>query len=373
MAAVIGVIFALAVAMTAFAPQLPVLLKEGFPSPVWPPNGPTLLVRGVDDLAPAGSSKLPESALARFTASGGRSLIVAGPEGITREHYAPGLDRDTRLNSYSLVKSLVGALTLRALSDGHINSLEDSLQTYLGPAAPDVPLQAVLTMTAGLALPGEPPKTEVQKPLDDRGFSPFGPVGRLHALGIEAIVPRFLVDDGLAGAFHYQSANTALLGLVLEAVHNRPLPDILSEQIWQPAGAQDAYWRANPTTGRASAYCCLYARPVDWARVGLFLLGNGSGDQPFLPVELWQSLVAPDFDAAALRKGVYGLHMRHDVLDRDGAPLQGPFTYLMGHGGQVVYLLPEQGQVVVRFGAEPQLLHSTLYELFATKAEDVRR
>ena len=30
------------------------------------------------------------------------------------EHYAPGVTQETRLNSYSMIKSLVGALVLKA-------------------------------------------------------------------------------------------------------------------------------------------------------------------------------------------------------------------------------------------------------------------
>lgn len=364
LAAVIALGFVLAVAVNGFAPQLPSLLKEGFPSPVWPPNGATLLVQGGEGNFREHNAPMPDAALARFSKAGGRALVFSDPEGGFREHYATGLDRDTRLNSYSLVKSLVGAMVLRAVADGRIADLDESLQTYLGPLAPDVSVRAVLSMTAGLSLSGEPPKTDMQKPLDDRAFSPFSPVGRLHAFGIENILPGLKPDPALEDRFHYQSANTALLGLLLETVYGKPLPELLSEMIWRPAGARDAYWRSNPETGRASAYCCLYARPIDWAVVGMFLLRNGSGDQAFLPDDLWRSFVLPDLGAEQRRAGAYGLHVRHDVLDRPGETLSGPFAFLMGHGGQVVYLLPEQGLVVVRFGEEPQLLHSTLYEVF---------
>ena len=357
-------VFALAVVVNGFAPQLPALLREGFPAPVWPPNGQTVLVSGVDDGGSETARPPPPAALDRFSESKGRALLVADSSGVIAEHYAPGLDRDTRLNSYSLVKTLISALVLRAMADGRIDSLDDRLPRYLGPQAPDVSLRAVLSMTAGLSLPGEPPKTDVSKPMDDAAFSPFSPVGRLHALGIEHLLPRLQVDPNLAGDFHYQSANTAVLGLMLERVYGQPLPVILSRLIWSPAGAQDAYWRSNPETGRASAYCCLYARPLDWVRVGRFLLENGRPGAPFLPQDLWSQLVMPDVPPDARREGHYGLHIRHDVLDRAGEALQGPFAYLMGHGGQVVYLLPRQDLVVVRFGGEPQLLHSTLYELF---------
>ncbi len=102
---------------------------------------------------------------------------------------------------------------------------------------------------------------------------------------------------------------------------------------------------------------------ADWLKVGRFLLDNDTPEAPFLPEALWRAFVLPDLDPAARRVGAYGLHVRHDVLDREGEALQGPFAYLMGLRGQMTYLLPEQDMVVVRFGGEAQLLHSTLYEL----------
>ena len=33
---------------------------------------------------------------------------------LVMEHYAPGVTQETRLNSYSMIKSLVGALVLKA-------------------------------------------------------------------------------------------------------------------------------------------------------------------------------------------------------------------------------------------------------------------
>ncbi|WP_167648122.1 hypothetical protein [Mameliella alba] len=125
-----------------------------------------------------------------------------------------------------------------------------------------------------------------------------------------------------------------------------------------------AEWRENPNSGRVSAYCCLYATPRDWAKVAHYLLQNGTGAHPFLPDTLWRDWILPDLAPASRHAGAYGGHLRHDVLDRPDEALQGPFAYMAGHGGQVVYLLPARDTVVVRFGARPQLLHTTLYELF---------
>lgn len=341
------------------APQILVLIREGFPAPVWPAAGQFAQVQGTPAADPQPGGVPPGAAMDRFDQTGGRALLMARDGALTVEVYGDGIDRQTRLNSYSLVKSLVGALVLRAQADGRISGLDDRLRDYMGPDAPDVSIGETLTMTAGLTQDGEPPKS-----MDDGGFSAFGPLARMHAYGIRTVLPDLGVDPALRGQFHYQSAATALLGLLLETVYDQPLPKILSEKIWQPAGAETAFWREYPAGDGVSAYCCLYARPLDWVRVGDYILHNGSQDQPFLPEDLWRQFVTPDLPRAQQQRGSYGLHLRHDILDRPGQGVQGPFSYFMGHHGQMVYLLPQEGAVVVRFGQEPQLLHSTIYELF---------
>jgi CubicO group peptidase (beta-lactamase class C family) len=54
----------------------------------------------------------------------------------------------------------------------------------------------------------------------------------------------FRTRDRPAGErFHYSSAETQVLGLVLRAATATPLADYLSAKVWQPMGAEaDASW-----------------------------------------------------------------------------------------------------------------------------------
>ncbi len=345
------------------APQIAVLVGEGFPGAVWPVPGNFAPVAGAQIVTdPPNAPAHPDAALNRLAESGGRALLFSQGGVLRAEAYGDGVGRKTLLNSYSMVKSLVGALVLRAVADRRIAGLDTDLRDILGPTAPGITIGAALNMTSGLAMAEEPPKGP-QSLDDEGGYSAWGPLARLHAFGIRTVLPDLRVDPALAGEFHYQSANTALLGLVLERVHGRPLPEILSDQIWRPAGAATAQWRLTPAGDGVSAYCCLYARAIDWLKVGEFLLHNG-GAEPFLPPDLWRTFVLPDLLPQVRLRGSYGRHIRHDVLDRAGAGIAGPFAYMTGLEGQIVYLIPGSDTVVARFGAEVQLLHSTIYDLF---------
>lgn len=349
---------ALIAGIVVFAPQVPILLHEGFPSEVWDGTGRYARVDGVKREDANGAPALPAAAQTRFDDAGGRAMLVDQGGTLIFESYGQGFEPTDRLNSFSLVKSLVGALVIRSLADGRIASLDDPLALYLGSDAPDISIMDALTMTSGLLYDGEPPKS-----VDDAGFSPFGPLARLHVFGTNAVLSELSVDLDAQGQFAYQSVNTAFLGAVLEVAYDQPLAQLLSELIWKPAGAADADWRVHSKNDGISAYCCLYARPTDWLHVGRYLLNNGTPEAPFLPNDLWRDFIRPDLTASVRQEGTYGWHLRHDVLDRDGEKLAGPFAYFMGHGGQMLYLLPDSDMVVVRFGERLQLLHSTLYEL----------
>lgn len=357
-------------ATLAYAPYLPQLVAEGIPPLTWPAAGHFATIAGSDtprDLAiteaAAARPLLPELEAA-FTTTRGKALLVARAGRLELEHYAAGISAETRFNSFSMAKSLVGALVYRALAEGKLASLDQTLGELLpddrGLAA--VTLRSLLLMRSGIAFDhGEAKAGAVSgDKTTDTSANPFGPLARLHFLGLGAIEGGLIADAG-ATEFSYQNVNTALLGEVLETLYQQGLADLMSEKLWRPAGAGSASWRQSAAGSPVSAYCCIYATARDWVRIGQFLVENGSPDAPFLPTPLWRELLGLDIGYAERRDDNYGRHLRQNVLDRAGQALQGPFTYLMGQGGQVLYLMPEQQLVVYRSGETAQLLHSTLY------------
>lgn len=362
---------AIIAAVLLSSPQVLILLREGYP-----PRTLGEFTAGYLDV-PGGSAKIERGNLRRmtprlveiFAAARGDALLVVQDGRITLEHYAPGRDAATVFNSYSMVKSLIGALVLKALSERRIRSLDQPLGELL-PATLDgdagkVTVREALDMTSGIDF--EPSSLKQVSGVGEKSFESvpynlFGPLAKLHALGLEAVLPGLRVSAEAEGTFQYQNINTALLGAMLEEVYSVSLAELLAQKIWQPAGAAEAHWRSYPGSGRTTPYCCLFGRAEDWALVGLYLMRNGRPGAPFLPGDLWNYWIGADIADADRAHGAYRNHMRHDVLDREGEALAGPFAYFLGQGGQVVYLKPDADLVVIRFGEGLQLLHSTLYE-----------
>jgi CubicO group peptidase (beta-lactamase class C family) len=370
----IALVLVLAGAVTAtlaYAPYLPQLVAEGVPPLVWPAPGHFATIDGADlprdlHIVEATTSRplLPDLETA-FTDTRGKAFLIARAGRLELEHYAPGLDAESRFNSFSMAKSLVGALTYRALAEGRLKHLDQTL----GELLPDdrglagVTLRSLLAMRSGIAFDhgeGKAGAVSGDKSVDTSA-NPFGPLARLHFLGLGAIEGDLVSEAKPDAEFSYQNVNTALLGEVLETVYQQRLEDLLSEKLWRPAAAADASWRQPAVGAPVSAYCCIYATARDWIRIGQYLIENGTAEAPFLPAPLWREFLGLDVPYADRLDDNYGQHVRQNVLDRAGQALQGPFSYFMGQGGQVLYLLPEQQLVVYRAGETVQLLHSTLY------------
>jgi CubicO group peptidase (beta-lactamase class C family) len=360
----------------AAAPWLPRYITEGYPAPRWPAAGAHAAIDGVAAplpllTDPSGLAPLSAKARRLLEASDGKALLVYHRGRLKLEHYAADAGPDTRFNSYSMAKSLIGALVLKAHAEERIHSLDDPVGRYLpslGDAAVRArPVSAFLAMRSGLDFENGGKKDAAEYPrklTQVEKFSPFSHLARLHALGLGAVSDELHVDPRRIGRFDYQNVNTAILGALLEKLYGEPLERLLSRQIWRKAGAASAVWRRYDRGQPVSPYCCIYASARDWLRIGLYLAHNGTATEPFLAQPLWREWFGAGVPKERLDGNHYGEHVYHNICDRAGEPLQGRFTFMFGSRGQIVYMKPEDDLVVVRLGEKVPLLHSLLYAAY---------
>lgn len=388
LALVVGLFAAAGVTLYKY-PYLPTIAQEGFPAEVWPASGIYVQVTGTPlkwphlleaDAKPVSKAGEKLNTLLQETQT---DALVAYHKGkLKYAYFRPGIVPETQFNSYSMAKSVIGYLVMKAIDEGEIDNLDSEIGEYLlmldDERLRKMPIRAFLTMRSGLEFekknPPKPLANDAKRAPDEKNSNPFTPLARVHIEGVNPILGSLQLPEAPTFDYHYQNVNTALMGAMLTAIYNQPLNEILSEKIWQPAGARHARWRTYTHDGAVTAYCCLFATAEDWAKVGIYLMNNGKPGAPFLAPERNRLMNAPQYPASELQKGIYGLHVRHDILDRAGEPLQGPFTYFLGFGGQLVYMKPEEDLVVVRFGRRHTLLHSTLYyvwrEILAREAKE---
>jgi CubicO group peptidase (beta-lactamase class C family) len=211
--------------------------------------------------------------LARTRTTG---LLILKGDAILAEHYQYDRKPEHRMHSFSMAKTIVAMLVGAALSDKKIRSLDDRADAYVGELAGmpygETPIRHLLTMSSGVRF------SEVYSGNDD-----VATLSRLSALGESAggaatVMPFRTRDRPPGERFHYASAETQVLGLVLRAATGKPLADYLSEKIWQPMGAEaDASWIVDKG-GYEVAYIGVNATVRDYARLGMLLANDGALD-----------------------------------------------------------------------------------------------
>jgi CubicO group peptidase (beta-lactamase class C family) len=279
---------------------------------------------------------------------------------IRLQRYALGFGPTQRWESFSVAKSVTSMLLGIALQRGEIHSLDDTLDTYVSElrhsAYAKVTVQQLLTMTSGVHWNED--YADAQSDVAQM---------YLHScVDSEAHVLTYLKQQPRqwpAGThFNYNTAETDLLGIVVQRATHQSLAAYLSQTIWKPyAMASDAYWIKDECDGRDTGGSGLSATLGDYARLGQFMLGGGRIAGRPVVAKAW-------LDGA--------LHRQESVEDPDHG-----YGYLwwtdsdgsyaaIGIFGQMVYVDPSRDLVIAQVGAWP---HATSDALVAARREFVAR
>jgi len=274
------------------------------------------------------------------------------------QRYALGFGPEQRWESFSVAKSVTSTLLGIALQRGDIHSLDDTLGTYIpelrDSAYAEVTVQQLLTMTSGVQWNEDYADANSDVAQMYRGACVDG---RAHILSYLAKQPR----QWPAGThFNYNTAETDLLGILVQRATRRSLAAYLSQTIWKPYGmAADATWIKDECDGSDTGGSGLSATLGDYARLGQFMLDGGRiAGKP---------VIAKAWLGGALRRqeSVDDPDRGYGYLwwtDTDGS------YAAIGIFGQMVYVDPSRELVIAQVGAWP---HATSDALVAARREFV--
>lgn len=286
-------------------------------------------------------SKLAPATMQQMASYHTAAFVVIRRGALLHETYWSGFGNDSRSNSNSVAKSWLSALVGIAVNEGALRDIDqpvgDFIPEFREGARAMLTVRHLLTMSAASRF-------------DENYDNPLAFPARAH-YGPDLV--RTLMDgfqvDGPPGVTHkYDSASTALLGLVLTRATGISLSEYLSKKLWLPLGAeQPALWALDHAGGFEKAYCCLYASARDYARLGQLYLQQGQWDgRQLVPAAYIADSVspAPLLGANGQPTDRYGYswwrtrYQGHQVF------------YAWGYQGQYIAVIPDQEIVMVRLG-----------------------
>lgn len=200
------------------------------------------------------------------------AAIVIQNDTILFEHYSGGWNQDSQSCIFSITKTITSLLCGVALKDGYIKSLSDPITDYISelkdadPMFSQLKIEHLLDMTAGL------------KFNENYSWNPFSKIAKLY-MGSNTL--KVLKSLGFAHTpgenYSYDSATTAILGIVIERAARKPYAQYLSEKIWQPLGMEKSALIGLDSKKHhtAKSFAGLTTNVRDLAKIGKLFLENG--------------------------------------------------------------------------------------------------
>ena len=263
------------------------------------------------------------------------AFLVVKNDSIWYEKYYEDFDEKSKINSFSMAKSIISALLGRAIMDGHIKSLDQPVGDFIpefseGKAA-KLTVGDLSSMSSGLNW-------------NESYYSPFSITTRAYFTdNLRDVILGLEVVDEPGKSYDYLSGNTQLLGMVIEKATGNTLAENLSEKFWKPMGCEnEALWQLDSEeSGLEKAYCCIASNVRDFARFGRLYKCNGYWNgEKLLEPSFVETSIKPRFDDSPFYG--YGLWLS-DYKNKE-------IYYLRGHLGQFVIVIPEDDIIIVRMG-----------------------
>lgn len=282
-------------------------------------------------------------------------FVVLHDNQILLEKYFHGADRESRFLSNSVSKSFTSVLVGAAIAEGKIKSVDDPVVKYLpwlqaSSGYRDTTIKNLLEMASGVKF-------------DEEYTNPNAEIGR-YASALLQGEPSFhdlalsIKAKAKPGTkFEYQTINTQVLGMTLEAATGQPLNHYAEEKLWSKIGPEDdAFLFRSRKQAQTCAGSALNVRVRDYARFGLMAMYGGAlGGQRVVPEAWIKASTQPQDKVLQPRPNGPSDHQNFGygyqwwlLYDDDGS-----FAAL-GIYGQTIYVNPRRHVVIAQTAAWPE-------------------
>lgn len=287
------------------------------------------------------------------------ALLLWHDGAIRQAVYRNGHDPRTRHIVFSVTKSFTGLLAEMLIDDGLLDDTR-RIPEYLpelavpGGAYTDATLRNVLDMEVGIDFTEvyADPESDIQQFGYAAGYRPLRP-GVSHFDHLYAYLVS-LQQRGEHGVdFHYVTANSEVLGWVIERVTEQPIATLIGERLYQHVGAdRDAFYLTD-RVGKAVAGGGLCITAPDLLRLALMVARDGEWNgRRIVPAALIQRLKQGGTPRPSLwgneQGGTdcsYRSQWYHHAPDR--------LLHAAGIHGQTVFMSTERDAVMVVQSSHP--------------------
>ncbi len=284
--------------------------------------------------------EIPKKFLTRLLFRRTSAFLVIKDDKIIHEDYWLGFNENSVMNSFSVAKSIVALLVGVAMQEGKIDSLNqrvgDFLPQFADSSEYNLRIIDLLSMSSGLSW-----SEDFANPMSDVAMAYYGN-------NLDSLIKNLKIVDKPGTKWKYQCGNTVVLSMILEKATGETIVKYAEDKLWKPLGASHiAYWGKDRPDGLTKAFCCFYATPRDFAKLGLLVLHNGkyNGKQIVSSIFI-KAISQPDTWLKYRKKNVdfYGLHFWLVKYHKEQIP------YFSGMFGQYIFIFPKENAVIVRFG-----------------------
>lgn len=293
------------------------------------------------------------------------SLLVWHRGALQHEEYWLGHAQGDVVNSRSMHKMAGGLLIARAIADGHIDSLDDSVTKYIaawrGTEKDAITIRNVLQMSSGLRW------------FSIRDTPPFGLSSRryLDPHWDEVLLEEIEMSFEPGTEYDYSDTTADVMPHIIQGATGKRYADYFSEALLKPLGASGGFIWINREGGMPHGGCCLMLPPETWLRFGIMVLNGGAWDGKQLLPEDWMA----DMLHPSANKEHFGLmiwlgtpYLERRLYHRPESPINQvpkPGVYnsepfladdlfmFDGAEGRMVYVVPSEDLVIVRTGFRP--------------------
>jgi len=288
-------------------------------------------------------------------------FIVIHNNEIVYERYMNDMTPSTLHLSQSVGKSVAATVCGILIGRGEIdrNALVGDLIPELADSGyGDAPLQNVLDMRSGVKF-GETytdPDSDIGKVDVAAGWKPMREGFPTAMQDIPATLSK---EREHGGDMQYRSIETDVMAWVMERVTGKKLAQLISEELWQPMGAEHDACFTVDRGGYALAEGGLNATMRDYARFGLLYANNGRvGDQQLVPAE-WVRETLQDGDMDAFKSYPSLSHFPRGAYKNQFWILDKDRQLIMARGvfGQAIYIDGLNNLVAVGLSTWPDFLN----------------